>query len=73
MEIDMARQPKAKAKQAALNKAPNVQYHCRCYALGDEYEMWVLDPKTGTYNGPIPCTKEQCLACNTSKAVVLTG
>jgi hypothetical protein len=67
----MAKQPKAKPKQAVRTKTPKVRYHCRCYALGNEYEMWVLDPKTDTYRGPIPCTKEQCLACNMSKAVVL--
>jgi len=66
----------AKKKKTALkapNKGPKVQYHCRCYALGGEFEMWVLDPKSGTYRGPIPCTKEQCLACNMSKAVVLNA
>jgi hypothetical protein len=70
----MAKKAKAaaKAKKALAKKAPNVQYSCRCYALGGEYEMWILDPKTGTSRGPIPCTKEQCLACNQSKAVVLT-
>ena len=62
---------KAKAAPKVQKTGPKVQYHCRCYAIGDEFEMWVLDPKTGTYRGPIPCTKEQCLACNMSKAVVL--
>jgi hypothetical protein len=62
---------KAKAAPKVRKTGPKVQYPCRCYAIGGEYEMWVLDPKTGTYRGPIPCTKEQCLACNTSKAVVL--
>jgi hypothetical protein len=70
----MAKKPiakKAPVKQAPIKAGPKIQYACRCYAIGDEYEMWVLDPKTGTYRGPIPCTKEQCLACNQSKAVVL--
>ncbi len=64
---------KAKAKQPVQKRVRKAQYACRCYALGGEYEMWVLDPKTGTYRGPIPCTKEQCIACNKSKAVVLTA
>jgi hypothetical protein len=62
-----------KTKAAKNNPASTIQvnrtlYHCRCYKLGDEYEMWVLDPATGTYNGPIPCTQQQCRNCNTSPA-----
>jgi hypothetical protein len=60
------RQPPATSVQRLL-------YHCRCYAVGDEYEMWVLDPKTGTYNGPYPCTAEMCRNCNMSKAEPVGG
>jgi hypothetical protein len=68
---------KAKAAKVAAQAAATVatvtvrQYHCRCYKLGDEYEMWVLDPATGTYSGPVPCTREQCRACNTSAAEIV--
>jgi hypothetical protein len=62
--------PKAKAKAKAKAK-PQPQYHCRCYALDSGvYEMWVYDPATGTSRGPIPCTKEQCISCNKSAAVI---
>jgi hypothetical protein len=54
-------------------KTTKVLYHCRCYKVGDEYEMWVLDPKSGTYNGPIPCTEQQCRKCNMSEAEVVSG
>jgi len=55
-------------EQPVSTKVTKELYHCRCYQIGSEYEMWVLDPKTGTYNGPIPCTKEQCRNCNMSQA-----
>ena len=69
----MAKKPTAKAKRAgAVAKAkPQALYHCRCYQIGDEYEMWILDPATGTYRGPIPYTREQCRACNMSKAEIV--
>jgi hypothetical protein len=58
------------AKQAKKKKKA-FQYPCRCYALGNgDYEMWILDPPSGTYKGPYSCTKEQCIACNMSKARV---
>jgi hypothetical protein len=75
MERVMAKkpkQPKKKVEYPAVMMTPKFQYHCRCYSLGNGvYEMWILDPKSGTYNGPTPCTKEQCIACNMSKAVLI--
>lgn len=73
----MAKKAKAnpkKASKAQLMTAASPQrlYHCRCYKVGDnEYEMWVLDPASGTYNGPISCTMQQCRACNMSAAEVI--
>jgi hypothetical protein len=65
----------APAAAAAAGGPATVQvnkslYHCRCYNLGDTYEMWVLDPASGTYNGPIPCTQQQCQKCNMSAAAL---
>ena len=68
----MAKQLKQKPEQPPVQRTARVQYHCRCYKLGDEYEMWILDPKSGTYNGPFPCTKEQCRVCNSSQAEIVT-
>ena len=68
----MTKKPTRKAKPRAATPKRRVQYPCRCYKIGEEYEMWVLDPKSGTYRGPIPCTKEQCRACNMSAAEVVT-
>ncbi len=63
-------------KKGAATAPPTVQvtknlYHCRCYKVGDVYEMWVLDPDSGTYNGPIYCTQQQCRNCNMSTAEVV--
>ena len=71
MEVIMTKQVKPKAKQPGGAPAVKLAYHCRCYKVGDEYEMWVLDPKTDTYSGPIPCTKEQCRKCNMSEAEIV--
>jgi hypothetical protein len=48
-----------------------MMYQCRCYQVGNRFEMWILDPATGTYTGPIPCTEEMCRTCNMSPAVVV--
>jgi hypothetical protein len=71
----MAKKAKAagQGKLAATVKTTRLQYHCRCYALDGEYEMWILDPASGMYNGPVPCTQQQCLNCNMSKAEVVGG
>jgi hypothetical protein len=69
----MANAPSKQGDHPPTKSVERLLYHCRCYAVGDEYEMWVLDPKTATYNGPIPCTAEQCRNCNMSKAEAVPG
>lgn len=62
---------KSQQQPSATITTTQVQYHCRCYKVGTVYEMWVLDPASGTYNGPIPCTKQQCRSCNMSEAEIV--
>jgi hypothetical protein len=73
MATKKAKRKSKPAPKAVLAAAvvPQRMYHCRCYKIGDGYEMWVLDPASGTYRGPIPCTMQQCRACNTSAAEVV--
>jgi hypothetical protein len=47
------------------------KYSCRCYQVGNKYEMWILDPRNGTYSGPHYCTEEQCRKCNMSQAEII--
>jgi hypothetical protein len=65
----MAKNPATPATPAPRVNQP--KYHCRCYKVGDVYEMWVLDPSSGTYNGPVPCTEAQCRKCNMSEAEIV--
>jgi hypothetical protein len=66
----MAKKAKAKSKRPGRVKAARLQYPCRCFKVGDEYEMWLFNPASGTYDGPYPCTREQCRRCNMSTALV---
>lgn len=65
-----AAKPAGAAARPATVQVNKTLYHCRCYNLGGTYEMWVLDPGSGTYSGPILCTQQQCQSCNASSATV---
>jgi len=54
---------------ASAPPGPGPLYPCRCFKVGNKYQKWVLDASTGTYRGPYDCTRQECLACNRSKAV----
>jgi hypothetical protein len=76
------KKPLSKSSAKASSKHPvgsprrrtKSQYPCRCYALIDGgYDKYILNTATGVYEGPTPCTKEECIQCNTSKAALITS
>jgi hypothetical protein len=69
----MTKKPMGKGKKSATARKPRVQYPRRCYPLIDGgYEMFKFNSATGLYEGPYPCTKAECLKCNTSQAGLIT-
>ena len=58
-------------RMASGPPGPGPLYPCRCFNVGGKYEKWVLNAKTGTFDGPTECTRDECRRCNQSKAVVI--
>jgi hypothetical protein len=69
----MTKQPKKQKGGAVRAPKAKVQFPCRCFPLIDGgYEMYKFNASTGLYEGPYPCTKAQCIKCNTSQAGLIT-
>jgi hypothetical protein len=69
----MTKRPKGKGNKASSARKPKLQFPCRCFPLIDGgYEMYKFNASTGLYEGPYPCTKAECLKCNTSQAGLIT-
>lgn len=67
----MAKKSKKASVEVIAKQANDELYACRCYNIGGIFEKWILNPKTGTYRGPILVSEAECRACNMSAAKVI--
>jgi hypothetical protein len=78
----MTKKPKKKGKKRSHSKKMTARHRlselaslskppCKCYAPPEGgYERYDLNPSTGLYEGPYPCTRAECIKCNTSQATM---